>query len=99
MKSFRSYELAVVFYHSCKKFQIPCYLKNQLMRASSSVALNLREGAAKKSIPDRRRFYRIAFASLKECQSIFDLEPHSQLMKQADVLGAHIYKLIRSLEV
>ena len=96
--NFRSYDLAVSFYRAAKATSLPYYLKNQLLRASSSVALNLREGASKKSIPDRRRFFRIAFASLKECQSIFDLEPSQSLEQKADVLGAHIYRLIKSLE-
>jgi four helix bundle protein len=94
-REFRTYDLAVSFYHDCKHAKVPSYLKNQLLRASSSVALNLREGAAKASPLDRKRFYGIAYASVKECQAVLDLECDHKLNQAADKLAAHSYKLWR----
>ena len=69
------------------------------MRATSSVALNLREGSAKPSPKERRRFYLIAFASLREVQAIADLEPALTvtLVSPADQLAAILYRLTRAL--
>ena len=77
-QNFRSYQLAVNLYRECKelcvKGSVPSTIKDQLLRASSSVALNLSEGSAKPTLKDRQRYYSIAFASLREVQSIIDLE-------------------------
>jgi four helix bundle protein len=70
--------------------------KDQLNRASSSVPLNLAEGSGRETNADQKRFFVIAFASLRECQSILDLEfeKDEEIVKKADVLAAHLYKLI-----
>jgi hypothetical protein len=47
-------------------------LKDQLRRASSSVALNCAEGAGKTGA-DRERFFLIARGSSLECAAIFDV--------------------------
>jgi four helix bundle protein len=44
-----------------------------MMRAALSVVLNLQEGAAKLSEKDRRRFYNIAYGSVKEVQAVLRL--------------------------
>ena len=96
MKKFVTYELAVTFYRAARTSNLPYFLKNQLLRASSSVALNLREGSANRSPKMRQKYYRIAFASAKECQAIFDLEPNQKLERQIDCICAHIYRLMKS---
>jgi four helix bundle protein len=97
LENFRTYQLAVQLHKDCKTQPLPHYLKDQLLRASSSVALNLAEGSARSTIKDRKRFYTIAFASLREVQALIDLEESLNSLKvAADSLGAHLYKLVRS---
>ena len=97
LKNFRSYQLAVQLHRECKQRDLPAYLKDQLLRASSSVALNLSEGSARASRKDRARIYNIALASLREIQSIIDLEDKLQdLSESVDKLGAHIFKLAKN---
>ena len=98
MKNFRTYQIAVEFYRLAEKLTLPRHLKDQLSRASSSIALNLAEGRGRFGTKDQKRFYHIAFGSLRECQAIIDLvsDEESKLSLCADKLAAHIYKLIRS---
>lgn len=48
-------------------------LRDQLRRASASVALNIAEGAGEFSPGDKARFYRIARRSAAECGGILDV--------------------------
>ena len=96
---FRSYQVAVHVYKECRSLPLPSYLKDQCVRAASSVVLNLAEGSGKDSPADRRRFYQIAMGSTREVQAILDLADRipASLRSQADHLGACIYKLCRAL--
>ncbi len=98
LDNFRTYQLALQLYRACKPIALLGHLKDQLRRASSSVALNLSEGSAKPTRKDRMRFYAIAFGSLREVQTIIDLEGDKLevIRAQADRLGAHLYKLCRT---
>ncbi len=49
-----------------------------LQTGSSSVALNLAEGSEGVSDQNRRRYYRISMASLRESQAILDLLTESE---------------------
>ena len=49
------------------------YLKNQLLRASSSIVLNLAEGSGRWTKRDKSNFYRTSRASALECVSALDL--------------------------
>ena len=98
MKNFRTYQLAVRFYKKATTLSLPSHLKNQLDRASSSIALNLAEGAGRWGQKDQKRFFHIALGSLRECQAILDLRvgKESELYELADKLGANLYCLIKS---
>ena len=49
------------------------YLADQLKRASSSIPLNIAEGAGEYSGNEKVRFYRMAKRSATECASILDV--------------------------
>jgi four helix bundle protein len=48
-------------------------LVQQIKRASLSIKLNIAEGASRKSIAERRRFYEIARSSLVELDAAIDV--------------------------
>lgn len=47
--------------------------RDQLIRASQSIALNIAEGCGKISAADRGRFFQIAGGSARECGAILDI--------------------------
>jgi len=49
------------------------HLLDQLDRASSSIVLNIAEGAGEFSPPEKARFYRMARRSATECVAILDI--------------------------
>jgi four helix bundle protein len=100
LHNFRSYQLAVQFYRQAKGLKLPYHLKDQFLRAASSVALNLSEGSAKETVKDRRRFYRIALGSIRECQAVIDLaSPTADHLEQSlTLLAKHVFKLCKALE-
>ncbi|MBF0297976.1 MAG: four helix bundle protein [Oligoflexia bacterium] len=73
------------------------HLKDQLLRSSSSIALNIGEGNAKSSSKDRKKFFQIAYASLKESLVALELaEIHDlELFNLGDHIGGSLYKLIK----
>lgn len=73
VKTFRTLDLAIEFYNCGENARVTGPLRDQLLRASASVALNLSEGNAKSSFKEKKRFYQIAYASLKECQTVLKL--------------------------
>ena len=94
-KKFKTYELAINFYHACLKQKVPSYLRNQLDRAASSIALNIAEGDGRKYTNDRKHFFQIAYGSLRECKAILELaSTDKDVYCMADMLGAHLYRLI-----
>ena len=98
MKNFRTYDIAVQFYKLSTSQQLSRVLKEQLTRASSSIALNLAEGSGRHTRKDQKKFFNIALGSLRECQAILDLESikETQIRECADKLGAHLFKLTQS---
>jgi len=98
MKTFRTYQLAVAFYRNAKTVPLPAHLKDQLVRAAASAVLNLSEGYGRISFNDQRKFFRIAFGSIRECQAIVDIETEAFTVDHKDLLdhlAASAYKLTR----
>ena len=96
MQKFKTYQLAINFYRNSRNLNLREPLKNQFHRASLSIVLNLAEGSAKPTAKDRRKFYRISLGSLREIQAILELIENYELTKQADQLGAFLYKLCQN---
>ncbi len=98
MKTFRTLDLAVEFYDLVEHLKMTGHLRDQVIRAAASVPLNLSEGNAKPSPKEKRRFYQTAYASLKECQTIFKMAKveDEKVLAMANHLGASIYKLVQS---
>lgn len=72
------YRLSLEFtswaYHLCKGLKgAERFIRDQMLRASQSIPLNIAEGNGKRSGPDRRRFFEIARGSAFECASILDI--------------------------
>ena len=59
--------------------------KDQLDRASTSIALNLAEGNGKRSHPDRCRYFDTARGSGVECAACLDVLRVKQLVTDAEV--------------
>ncbi len=96
MKNFRSLELAIEFFEAIEKAPFQGHLRDQIYRASSSISLNLSEGNAKRSVREKKRFYQMSYASLKECQTLLRLLKNrdSDLDAKANHLGACLFKLM-----
>ena len=97
LNNFRLYSSAIRFYQLCKPLRLPVYAKDQLLRASSSVGNNIGEGYGRVSTKDKKRFYRIALGSVRECQTLFEQEEirDATLLDIVDFLGGGLYKLVR----
>jgi len=93
MKNFRTHQLAIQFYKDCKNLKLSSIAKDQFDRALLSIPLNLAEGAAKPTERDRKKFYFIAFGSMREVQTLLELFGSPELIQKADVLAAHLYRL------
>jgi four helix bundle protein len=98
LRNFRAYQLAKETYSACKAIKVAPFLRDQLMRASASVALNIAEGSGKRTPQDQRRFYSIALGSLRECEAILSLEEikNPSLHRSMAQLGAILYTLTRN---
>ncbi len=98
MKTFRTLELAIEFYGLVESATITGHLRDQILRAASSISLNLSEGNAKSSVKEKKRFYQMSYASLQECKTIITLlkSEDEEIIKKSDHLGACLYKLMKS---
>jgi four helix bundle protein len=97
MKNFRTFNLSVAFYKEASTVPLPRHLSDQLKRAAVSAPLNLAEGRGRSSKVDQKRFFSIAFGSVRECQAILliaDLKD-SPLWSLLDKLAASLYVLIK----
>ena len=99
MVKFITLELAVEFYQIVEELKVKGNLRDQLLRAASSISLNLSEGNAKGSVKEKKRFYKIAYASQQECLTILRLikiREDEEVFGRADHIGACLYKLLKS---
>ena len=98
MENFRAYQLSKNFYQAVCSVQWPNHLRDQVLRASSSVVLNLAEGSGLPSKRQKSKHYNIAFGSLRECQAVIEISKldDCELATLADNLAGHIYKLCKS---
>ena len=76
-------------------------LADQLLRAATSIPLNIAEGAGEFSSRDKARFYRMARRSATECAAILDVFVHLGLLATESVqpgmerLGRIVAMLVR----
>ena len=96
LKNFRCYELAKDLFDSCEKLPLKGEIKSQLNRAALSIVLNLAEGSGKFEKNEQRRFFKIAFASIREVQAILDLIKNEDALSKADRLAATTWCLIKA---
>jgi four helix bundle protein len=98
LKNFRTYQLAIEFHRAARAVRLPGHLRDQLSRAASSVVLNLAEGSGRRTSADQKRFYNIAFASLRESQACLELADGnvSAAVRAADATAASLWKLLQN---
>jgi len=65
-------------------------------RATLSIVLSLAEGSGKFEIKEQKRFFKIAFASIREVQAILDLLNNKEGLAKIDRLAATTWCLIKS---
>ena len=73
-------------------------LRDQLERASSSIALTLAEGCARRTRRDRHHFFSMAQGSAMECAAALDILRVTGCLSQADATRAK-HKLIRIVQM
>jgi four helix bundle protein len=97
LKDFIAFELSKRLYQRCKTVRRPHYVKDQLLRASLSISLNLAESSGRRTEKERLRYFTMALGSLRECEALVELEEirdteTQDLLRQ---LGAILFKLCR----
>lgn len=74
------------------------YLADQLHRASTSIVLNIAEGAGERSRADKARFYRFASRSATESAAILDICSTLEL-SEATLLQQGRQQLVRVIQM
>ena len=89
-----------------RKIKLDKYVKDQLGRASFSVALNIAEGSGKFSKADRKNYYTTSRASLFESIAVLDILCDESVItkddfeihfRKADELSRMLFSMIRNL--
>ncbi len=76
-----SLEFVAWAYESCKDFSgVDRHARDQLLRASQSIPLNIAEGNGKRSYKNKWHFFEIARGSALECAAILDILVKCQVM-------------------
>jgi len=78
----------------CEKLPLKGEVRSQLSRATLSIVLNLAEGSGKFEKKEQKRFFKIAFASIRETQAILDLLENQEVVAKVDSLAAATWRLI-----
>lgn len=82
------------------------YVKDQLGRASYSVVLNIAEGSAKQTKPDRKNFFTTSRGSVFECVAVLDIlkkeekisdSDYSETLNLADQISRILFTMIKNL--
>ena len=106
----RSYKAALAVYRMVEEFpESEKYaLINQMQRASTSIALNIAEGYARKnSQAEFKRFLQMAIGSANEMSVLLDFSKdlgyitenqHEKASKEYDEIGRMLNKFIQSIE-
>ncbi len=80
-----SLDFAAWSYQQAKQLKgLDRHARDQLLRASQSITLNIAEGCGKLPSPDRRRFLQIAGGSARECGAILDILSRCQVLSETD---------------
>ena len=78
-------------YHYCETLKGHRNAKDQLLRASQAIPLNIAEGNGKATDGDRRRFFEIARGSALECGAVQDVLQVCEALPPADNAKAKIF--------
>ena len=100
MKNFRTYEISKEFYHMIEAIEWPPHLRDQALRAASSIVLNIAEGAGLPSKKHKAKHFNIAMGSLREVQAALEINRFADTAKTrsaADNVAAHLYKLCQAV--
>jgi four helix bundle protein len=65
-------------------------ITSQIRRASVSIASNIAEGASRKSLTERKRFYQIARSSLVEVDTQIEIGFELKFLKSEDITELNI---------
>lgn len=95
MTGFLALDLAVELYQKCERLKLRNPIRDQLLRASLSIALNITEGSGRTSRRDQKRFYSIAMGLLRETQTLIRIIGNIELQKAYNHLGALVFGLNR----
>lgn len=100
LDNFRAFQLAKTLYQISKTLRLSVHLKDQLLRSTSSIALNLAESSGERSEKEKDRYYTMARGSFFEAQAILELEGihDPDLADTINQLGAVLYALCRVQE-
>lgn len=105
------YKKAKEFHVDCKEIiktrKLDTYVRDQLGRASFSIALNIAEGSGKFSKADRKNYFVTSRGSVYECMAILDIlrdqhyinkDEFDSYSVKADELSRILFKMINNLD-
>jgi four helix bundle protein len=93
-----AYRLAVEFDGLVTTLGVTGHLRDQLQRASSSVALCLAEGYGRRAPKEKRHLYSVAAASARECAAVLELLAERQPKLDTVQARAVLARAIRASE-